>query len=84
MCVGVMNTEQAIPAVLKQVGLTVADIDVFEVNEAFASQAMYCVKLLGMRHHIRTLHTCDMHIFLSHIHVHTASYLCTHLMVCVR
>ena len=38
----------AIPAALKKVGLTVADIDVFEINEAFASQAVYCVKVLGV------------------------------------
>ncbi|AMD23024.1 HHR255Wp [Eremothecium sinecaudum] len=36
----------AIPAVLKQVGLTVEDIDVFEINEAFAAQALYCVEKL--------------------------------------
>uniref|UniRef100_A0A8C2ZC59 Acetyl-CoA acyltransferase 1 n=1 Tax=Cyclopterus lumpus TaxID=8103 RepID=A0A8C2ZC59_CYCLU len=29
-------------------GLTVADIDVFEINEAFASQAVYCVEKLGI------------------------------------
>ena len=38
----------AIPAALKKVGLTVNDIDVFEINEAFASQAVYCVKKLGV------------------------------------
>ncbi|KAI9518842.1 3-ketoacyl-CoA thiolase, peroxisomal [Dissostichus eleginoides] len=38
----------AIPAALKQAGLTVADIDVFEINEAFASQAVYCVEHLGI------------------------------------
>ncbi|TPX31583.1 hypothetical protein SmJEL517_g05111 [Synchytrium microbalum] len=38
----------AIPAVLKQTGLTIDDIDIFEVNEAFASQAAYCVKKLGI------------------------------------
>ncbi|XP_038590372.1 3-ketoacyl-CoA thiolase, peroxisomal [Micropterus salmoides] len=38
----------AIPAALEQAGLTVADIDVFEINEAFASQAVYCVAKLGI------------------------------------
>eukprot|EP00045_Choanoeca_perplexa_P010593 m.108224 g.108224 ORF g.108224 m.108224 type:complete len:210 (+) comp15330_c0_seq24:785-1414(+) len=38
----------AIPKVLKQVGLTIHDIDVFELNEAFASQAVYCIKKLGL------------------------------------
>ena len=36
----------AIPPALKKAGLTVNDIDVFEINEAFASQAVYCVKEL--------------------------------------
>ncbi|KAM9769084.1 LOW QUALITY PROTEIN: 3-ketoacyl-CoA thiolase, peroxisomal [Menidia menidia] len=38
----------AIPAALQQAGLTVDDIDVFEINEAFASQAVYCVEALGI------------------------------------
>ena len=36
----------AIPPALKKAGLTVNDVDVFEINEAFASQAVYCVKEL--------------------------------------
>ena len=32
----------AIPKALKNAGLTIDDIDVFEVNEAFASQAIWC------------------------------------------
>jgi len=38
----------AIPAALNKAGLSVADVDVFEVNEAFASQATYCVHELGI------------------------------------
>jgi acetyl-CoA acyltransferase 1 len=38
----------AIPKVLKNVGLEIKDIDIFEINEAFASQATYCVKLLNI------------------------------------
>ncbi|KAG7339704.1 acetyl-CoA c-acetyltransferase [Nitzschia inconspicua] len=38
----------AIPAVLKQTNLTIADIDVFEINEAFASQASWCVDVLNI------------------------------------
>lgn len=38
----------AIPKVLKQVGLTVKDIDRFEINEAFASQYVYCLEVLGL------------------------------------
>ncbi len=36
----------AIPAALKKCGLGVEDIDVFEVNEAFASQATMSVDTL--------------------------------------
>ena len=38
----------AIPAALKKAGLSTADIDVYEINEAFASQAVYCVEKLGI------------------------------------
>jgi len=38
----------AIPALLKDTGLSIKDIDIFEVNEAFGSQAMYCVEHLGI------------------------------------
>lgn len=38
----------AIPEALKKAGLQVKDIDVFEINEAFASQATYCVEALGV------------------------------------
>ncbi|XP_013388669.1 3-ketoacyl-CoA thiolase A, peroxisomal [Lingula anatina] len=38
----------AIPEALKKAGLTVDDIDIFEINEAFASQAVYCVEKLGI------------------------------------
>ncbi|KAH0590686.1 hypothetical protein H2248_000816 [Termitomyces sp. 'cryptogamus'] len=36
----------AIPRVLSQLGLTKEEIDVFEINEAFASQFAYCVEEL--------------------------------------
>ncbi len=38
----------AIPKVLKMAGLTTKDIDVFEINEAFASQALYSIKTIGI------------------------------------
>ena len=39
---------KAIPKVLKQVGLTLADIDLFELNEAFASQSLAILKTLNI------------------------------------
>ncbi|RZI43330.1 acetyl-CoA C-acyltransferase [Herbaspirillum sp. HC18] len=38
----------AIPKLLKQHGLTVDDIGLWELNEAFASQALYCRNKLGI------------------------------------
>lgn len=38
----------AIPKALKMANLNIKDIDVFELNEAFASQAVYCIKKLGL------------------------------------
>src|SRR5207244_12826452 len=38
----------AVPKLLGQVGLRLADIDVVELNEAFASQAVYCRDRLGI------------------------------------
>ncbi|KAK0431967.1 Thiolase, N-terminal domain-containing protein [Armillaria borealis] len=38
----------AIPKVLEKTGLTKEDIDFFEINEAFASQAVYSVQTLGI------------------------------------
>lgn len=38
----------AVPKVLKKLGLTVNDIDLWELNEAFAVQVMYCRDKLGI------------------------------------
>lgn len=51
-CVGVppevmgVGPAFAIPKVLKQVGLSVNDIDIFEINEAFAAQCVFCINHL--------------------------------------
>jgi len=38
----------AVPKVLSRLGLTVADIDLWELNEAFAVQVLYCADRLGI------------------------------------
>lgn len=38
----------AVPKLLARHGLTVDDIDLWELNEAFASQALYCQRQLGI------------------------------------
>ena len=39
---------KAVPRLLSRHGLTVADIDLWELNEAFASQTLYCMDVLGL------------------------------------
>ncbi len=39
----------AIPALLQDVQIGINDVDVYEINEAFASQAINCVKKLGIK-----------------------------------
>lgn len=51
-CVGVppevmgVGPAFAIPKVLKQVRLSINDIDIFEINEAFAAQCVFCINKL--------------------------------------
>jgi acetyl-CoA C-acetyltransferase len=40
----------AVPKLLQKQGLKVSDIDLWELNEAFASQALYCRDRLGIPH----------------------------------
>jgi acetyl-CoA acyltransferase len=46
----------AIPKLLEQAGLKVEDIGVWEINEAFASQALYCIRELGIDPSLVNLH----------------------------
>jgi acetyl-CoA acyltransferase len=43
---------KAIPAVLKQTGLTQNDIDLIELNEAFASQSLAIIRTLGLNEEV--------------------------------
>lgn len=53
-CVGVppeimgVGPAFAIPKLLQHINLTVDDIDIFEINEAFAAQCLFCMKKLGI------------------------------------
>jgi acetyl-CoA C-acetyltransferase/acetyl-CoA acyltransferase len=40
----------AIPRLLDRQGLSVGDIDLWELNEAFAVQVVYCMERLGIDH----------------------------------
>ena len=46
----------AIPKLLDMAGLSVKDIGVWEINEAFASQALYCIRELGIDPQLVNLH----------------------------
>ncbi|UCD91373.1 MAG: thiolase family protein, partial [Desulfobacterales bacterium] len=43
-----IGPKYAIPKILKMADMDINDIGLFEINEAFASQAVYCVKELGI------------------------------------
>ncbi|CDF38616.1 Fatty acid beta-oxydation multifunctional protein [Chondrus crispus] len=42
----------AIPLALEKAGITTDDVDLFEINEAFGSQAEYCIEKLGLNRDI--------------------------------
>jgi acetyl-CoA acyltransferase len=56
----------AIPKVLEQAGLTIDDIDIYEINEAFASQALYCIRELGIEKYMDRINIHGGAIALGH------------------
>jgi len=43
-----VGPKYAIPKVLKMAGIGIKDVGLFEINEAFASQALHCIRELGI------------------------------------
>ena len=43
-----VGPKYAIPKVLKMAGIDIKDVGMFEINEAFASQALHCIRSLGL------------------------------------
>jgi len=39
---------KAIPVALQKAGIATSDVDIFEINEAFASQCVWCIEELGL------------------------------------
>jgi acetyl-CoA acyltransferase 1 len=64
----------AIPRALRLAGLEVGDVDVFEINEAFASQCLYCIDSLG-----RQLVVCVVRMYLSN-----CEYVCLSVWLSVQ
>jgi len=56
----------AIPQALKQAGLTIDDIDIYEINEAFASQALYSIRELGLDNYMDRINIHGGAIALGH------------------
>ncbi len=56
----------AIPKVLEQAGLTIDDIDIYEINEAFASQAIYSIRELDLEKYMDRINIHGGAIALGH------------------
>ncbi|HKL01783.1 MAG TPA: thiolase family protein [Desulfotignum sp.] len=56
----------AIPKILEQAGMTIDDIDIYEINEAFASQALYCIRELGLEKYMDKINIHGGAIALGH------------------
>ncbi|NLH00521.1 MAG: thiolase family protein, partial [Clostridiales bacterium] len=70
----------AIPKVLKLAGMKMDDIDVFELNEAFASQALACINELGLNNRMDDINPLGGAIALGHPLGCTGSFLTCKLL----
>ncbi len=72
----------AVPRLLERQGLRVDDIDLWELNEAFASQVLYCTDTLGIDHNI--LNVNGGSIALGHPYGMTGARLTGHILLEAR
>lgn len=56
----------AVPKLLKKAGLSIEDIGLWELNEAFASQALYCIRELGLNKYMDRININGGAIALGH------------------
>ena len=70
----------AIPKLLKMAGMDVADIGVWEINEAFAAQALYCIRELGLDKYMDRVNLYGGAIALGHPLGCTGAKLCSQLV----
>ncbi|MBT8339940.1 MAG: thiolase family protein [Desulfatitalea sp.] len=70
----------AIPKLLDKAGLTIDDIGAWEINEAFASQALYCIRELGMEKYMDRINMNGGAIALGHPLGCTGAKLCATLL----
>ncbi len=70
----------AIPKLLDKAGLSIADIGMWEINEAFASQALYCIRELGLDPYMDRININGGAIALGHPLGCTGAKLCATLL----
>jgi acetyl-CoA acyltransferase len=70
----------AIPKLLDKAGLGIDDIGLWEINEAFASQAIYCIRELGLEKHMDRININGGAIALGHPLGCTGAKLCATLL----
>ncbi|MCG8685653.1 MAG: thiolase family protein [Desulfobacterales bacterium] len=61
-----VGPKYAIPQALKTAGLTIDDIDIWEINEAFASQALHCIRELDLEKYMDRINIKGGAIALGH------------------
>jgi len=74
----------AIPKLLKLAGMTIDDIGVWEINEAFASQALYSIRELGLEKYMDRINLNGGAIALGHPLGCTGAKLCATLIANMR
>jgi acetyl-CoA acyltransferase len=74
----------AIPKLLEMAGLKTSDIGLWEINEAFASQALYCIRELGIEDSMDQINVNGGAIALGHPLGCTGAKLCATLLANMR
>jgi acetyl-CoA acyltransferase len=70
----------AIPKLLDKAGLSIDEIGLWEINEAFASQALYCIRELGLEKYMDRININGGAIALGHPLGCTGAKLCATLL----
>jgi acetyl-CoA acyltransferase len=70
----------AIPRVLEMAGVGIDEVGLFEINEAFASQALYCIRELGLEDRLDRINVNGGAIALGHPLGCTGAKLCATLL----
>ncbi len=74
----------AIPKLMQKAGMDISDIGVWEINEAFASQALYCIRELGLEKAMDNINIHGGAIALGHPLGCTGAKLCAQLLTNMR